>query len=145
MTRSTWFLLHFDREDSNPLWNRLNPRNTYVLQNYITASVHELHKLWKAHTEELQKNRAKRDHPNITTDPELHVGDKVMIMNYQHNGLTPRFHGDWKIREFNTERQVIVENSLGDKQVLSARHVKKASPEDIILSTCDYFKPSWNL
>ena len=91
------FLLHFGREDSNLLWNRLNPGNTYVLQNDITASVHKLHKLWKAHTEKLQKNRAKRDHPHITSDPELHVGDRVMIMNYQHSGLTPRFHGDWKI------------------------------------------------
>ena len=51
------FLLHFRREDSNPLWNRLNPGNMYMLQNDVTASVHELHKLWKAHAEELQRNQ----------------------------------------------------------------------------------------
>ena len=82
------FLLHFGREDSNPLWNRLNPGNTYLLQNDVTASVHELHKLWKAHAKELKRNRSKKDNPNITSDLELHKGDRVIIMNYQPSGLT---------------------------------------------------------
>ena len=29
------FLLHFGREDSNPLWNRLNPRNTVIMQGDV--------------------------------------------------------------------------------------------------------------
>ena len=139
------FLLHFGRGDSNPLWNRLNPGNMYILQNDVTASVHELHKLWKAHAKELKRNRSKKDNTNITSDPELHKGDKVIIMNYQPSGLTPRFHGDWKITDFNTERQVVVENPIEDKRVLSTKHVKKASLEDVIFSTCDYFKLSWKL
>ncbi|MCG8624268.1 MAG: transposase family protein, partial [Proteobacteria bacterium] len=43
------FLLHLSREDSNPLWNRLNPRNTTILQGDTTVPVLELHKLWKNH------------------------------------------------------------------------------------------------
>ena len=65
-------------------------------------------------------------------------------MNYQPSGLMPQFHGDWKVKDFNTERQVIVKHAIGDKRVLSTRHVKKTSLEDVIFSMCDYFKPSWN-
>ena len=39
------FLLHFSRECSNPLWNKLNPGNTILRQGDITTSVHKLHKL----------------------------------------------------------------------------------------------------
>ena len=39
------FLLHFSRECSNPLWNKLNPGNTNLRQGDITTSFHELHKL----------------------------------------------------------------------------------------------------
>ena len=49
------FLLHFRREDSNPLWNKFNPGNT----------IHELHKLWKAHAVEIAKNRSKDDNKKI--------------------------------------------------------------------------------
>ena len=38
------FLLHFRREDSNPLWNKLNPGNTVILQGDVTQAIHELHK-----------------------------------------------------------------------------------------------------
>ena len=55
------FLLHFSRECSNPLWNKLNPRNTIVRQGDITTSGHELHKLWKAHAAEIWKNRSKKE------------------------------------------------------------------------------------
>ena len=51
------FLLHFSRECSNPLWNKLNPGNTILRQGDITTSVLILHKLWKAHTAEIRKNR----------------------------------------------------------------------------------------
>ena len=37
------FLLHFGRECSNPLWNKLNPGNTIIRQGNITTSVHKLH------------------------------------------------------------------------------------------------------
>ena len=55
------FLLHFGRECSNPLWNKLNLGNTILRQGDITTSVHELHKLWKAHAAEIRKNRSKKD------------------------------------------------------------------------------------
>ena len=54
------FLLHFSRECSNPLWNKLNPGNTTLKQGDISTSVHEFYKLWKAHTAEIRKNRSKR-------------------------------------------------------------------------------------
>ena len=59
------FLLHFGRECSNPLWNKLNLGNTILKQGDITTSVHELHKLWKAHAAEIRKNRSKKDNPKI--------------------------------------------------------------------------------
>ena len=43
------FLLHFGRECSNPLWKKINPGNIIIRQGDITSSVHEIHKLWKAH------------------------------------------------------------------------------------------------
>ena len=51
------FLLHFGREDSNPLWNKLNPENTVILQGNVTQAIHELHKLWKAHAAEIAKKQ----------------------------------------------------------------------------------------
>ena len=51
------FLLHFGRECSNSLWNKLNPGNTVIRQGNITTSVHELHNLWKAHTVEIRKKK----------------------------------------------------------------------------------------
>ena len=54
------FLLHFSRECSNPLWNKLNPGNTILRQGDITTSVHELHKLWKAQAAEIRKKQIKK-------------------------------------------------------------------------------------
>ena len=51
------FLLHFSRECSNPLWNKLNLGNTILRQGDITTSVHELHKLWKAHAAKTDQKR----------------------------------------------------------------------------------------
>ena len=73
------FLLHFGREDSNPLWNKLNPGNTVILQGDITQSIQELHKLWKAHAEEIMRNRSKGDNKNITSHPPLKLHDGVLI------------------------------------------------------------------
>ena len=53
------FLLHFGRECSNPLWNKLNPGNTVIRKGDITTSVHELHNLWKAHAAEIRKKQSK--------------------------------------------------------------------------------------
>ena len=53
--RHSPFLLHFGRECSNLLWNKLNQGNTIVRQGDITTSVHELHNMWKAHTAEIRK------------------------------------------------------------------------------------------
>ena len=80
------FLLHFGRECSNPLWNKLNPGNTILRQGDITTSVHELHKLWKAHAAEIRKNRSKKDNSKIDKDPPLKLGDRVLIMNYNSHG-----------------------------------------------------------
>ena len=91
------FLLHFGRECSNPLWNKLNPGNTILRQGDITTSFHELHKLWKAHTAEIRKNRSKKDNSKIDKDPPLKLGDRVLIMNYNSHGLDPKFFRDWKI------------------------------------------------
>ena len=63
------FLLHFGREDSNPLWNKLNLGNTVIMQGDVTQSIQELHKLWKEHAMEIRKNRSKGDNKNITSDP----------------------------------------------------------------------------
>ena len=97
------FLLHFGRECSNPLWNKLNPGNTVTRQGDITTSVHELHKLWKAHAAEIRKNRSKNDNPKIDKDPPLKIGDRVLIMNYDSHHLDPKFFGDWKIWKFNSD------------------------------------------
>ena len=37
--RYSLFLLHFSRECSNPLWNKLNPGNTIIRQGNVTTSV----------------------------------------------------------------------------------------------------------
>ena len=118
------FLLYFGREYSNPLWNKLNPGNNVIRQGDITTSVHELHKLWKAHAAEIRKNRAKNDNPKITEDPILKVGDRVMIINYNSHGFDPKFFGDWKVWKFNLDRQVMVQNPVGNFRTLSTRHVK---------------------
>ena len=97
------FLLHFSRECSNPLWNKLNPGNTVIRQGDITTSVHELHKLWKAHTAEIKRNRSKNDNPKIDKDPPLKLGDRVLVMNYNSRGLDPKFFGDWKVWQFNSD------------------------------------------
>ena len=54
------FILHFGRECSNQLWNKLNPGNTVIRQGDITTSVHELHNLWKAHAAEIRKKQIKK-------------------------------------------------------------------------------------
>ena len=139
------FLLHFGRECSNPLWNKLNPGNTVIRQGDITTSVHELHKLWKAHAAEIKRNRSKNDNLKIDKDPPLKIGDRVLIMNYNSHGLNSKFFGDWTVWKFNSDRQVIVQNPVGDFRTLSTRHVKRIMSDEIIFSTCDLFKPSWNL
>ena len=139
------FLLHFRRECSNPLWNKLSPGNTVIRQGNITTSMHELHKLWKAHTAEIRKNRSKNDNTKIDKDPPLKIGDRVLIMNYNSHGLDLKFFGDWKIWKFNFDRQVIVQNQVGDFRILSTRHMKRVTHDDIICSTCDLLKPSWKL
>ena len=137
------FLLHFGREDSNPLWNKLNPGNTVILQGDVTQAIHELHKLWKAHAVEITKNRSKDDNEKITKDPPLKMLDRVLVQNHHNHGLDPKFHGDWKIVDFNSDRQVVIQNSVGDHRVMSTRHVKKATFDDMIFSTLDLFKPTW--
>ena len=82
-------LLHVGRGCSNPLWKKLNPGNTVIRQGDITTSVHELHKLWKAHASEIRKNRSKNNNPKIDRDPPLKIGDRVLIMNYNSHGLDP--------------------------------------------------------
>ena len=54
------FLLHFGRECSNALWNKLNLGNTVIRQGDITTSVHDLHNLWKAHTAEIRRKQSKK-------------------------------------------------------------------------------------
>ena len=139
------FLLHFGRECSNPLWNKLNQGNTILRQGDLTTSVHELHKLWKAHAAEIRKNRSKKDSSKIDKDPPLKLGDRVLIMNYNSHGLDPKFFGDWKIWKFNSDRQVVVQNLVGDLRTLSTWHVKCITCDEVIFLTCDLFKPSWNL
>ena len=84
------FLLHFGRECSNQLWNKLNPGNTFIRQGDITTSVHELHNIWKAHTAEIRKNRSKNNNVKINKDPPLKIGDRVM--NYNPHGLDPKYN-----------------------------------------------------
>ena len=139
------FLLHFRRECSNPLWNKLNRGNTVIRQGNITTSVHELHNLWKAHAAEIGKNRSKNDNTKINKDPPLKIGDRVLIMNYNSHSLDPKFFGDWKIWKFNSDRQVIVQNRVSDFRTLSTRYMKRVTHDDIIFSTCDLLKPSWKL
>ena len=143
--RHSPFLLHFRRECSNPLWNKLNPGNTVIRQGDITTSVLKLHKLWKAHTAEIRKNRSKNDNTKINKDPPLKIGDRVLIMNYNSHGLDPKFFGDWKIWKFSSDRQVIVQNRVGDFRTLSTRHSRRVTHDDIIFSTCDLLKLSWKL
>ena len=139
------FLVHFSRECSNPLWNKLNLGNTILKQGDITTSVHELHKLWKAHAAEIKKNISKKDNSKTDKDPPLKLGDRVLIMNYNSHSLNPKFFGDWKIWKFDSDRQVVVKNLVGDLRTLSTRHVKWITSDEVIFSTCDLFKPSWNL
>ena len=140
---STLFLLHFGREDSNPLWNKLNPGNTVIMQGDITQSIHELHKLWKAHATKMAQNRSKNDNKKITSDPPLKLYDRVLIQNHHVHGMDPKFFRDWKIIDFRSERQVVIQNNIRDHRVMSTRQVKKATFEDIIFSTCNLFKPAW--
>ena len=108
--RHSPFLLHFRRECSNPLWKKLNPGNTVIRQGEFTTSVHELHKLWKAHTVEIRKKLSKNDNTKLDKDPPLKIGDRLLIMNYNSHSLDPKFFGDWKIWKFNSDRQVVVQN-----------------------------------
>ena len=113
------FLLNFIREYSNSFLNRLNTGNTTVLHGDIT-SVHKLHY-------------------NYThADPQLKVGNQVIIMNYHTHSLDPRFYVIGKSQSSTPNGKSLWKPQL----VLSTRHIKKASFEDIIFSTCDFFKPS---
>ena len=76
------------------------------------------------HTQLKSEKTAKNDNTKITKDPTLKVGDRVLIMNYNSHGLDPKFFGDWKIRKFNSDRQVVVQNPVRDFRTLSTRHVK---------------------
>ena len=69
------------------------------------TSVHELHKLWKAHAAKIRKNRSRKDNSKIDKDPPLKLGDRVLIMNYNSHGLDPKFFRDWKIWKFNSDQQ----------------------------------------
>ena len=97
------------------------------------------------HMQLKSEKRAKNDNPKITKDPPLKVGDRVMIINYNSHGLDPKFLFGWKAWKFNSDRQAIVQNPGEDFRTLSTRHVKQVTHEDIIFSTYDLFKPSWNL
>ena len=66
-------------------------------------------------------------------------------MKYNSHGLDPKFFGDWKIWKFNSDRQVIVQNPVGDLRILSTQHVKWIMCDEVIFSMCNLFKPSWNL
>ena len=137
------FLLHFRREDSNPLWNKLNPGNTVILQGEVTQAIHELHKLWKAHAAEIAKNRSKGNHKKIIKDPTLRLYDRVLVQNHHNHRLEPKFHSDWKVVGFNLDRQVAIQNNMGDCRVMSTRHIKKATFDDMVFSMNDLFKPTW--
>ena len=69
--------------------------------------------------------------------------NRVLVQNHHNHGLETKFHGDWKIVDFNLDRQVVVQNCAGDRRVMSTRHVKKAMFDDTIFSTLDLFKPTW--
>ena len=116
-----------------------------IRQGDITTSVHKLHKLWKAHTVEIKRNRSKNDNLKIDKDPPLKIRDRVLIMNYNSHGLNQKFFGDWKVWKFISDRQVVIQNTVGDLRTLSTRHVKQITSDEIMFSTCDLFKPSWNL
>ena len=44
--------------------------------------------------------------------------------------------------DFNSDRQVVIQNNVGDRRVMSTRHVKKATFNDTVFSTNDLFKPT---
>ena len=62
--------------------------------------------------------------------------------DYHVHGLDPKFCGNWKVLKFNLDRQVVMENTIGDNRVLSTRNIKRATHTDVIFLTCD-FRPSW--
>ena len=70
------------------------------------------------------KNRSKNENPKIDRDPPLKIGDRVLIMKYNSHGLDSKFFCNWKIWKFNSDRQVIVQNPVGDFRTLSTRHMK---------------------
>ena len=92
-----------------------------------------------------EKIDRKRITKKIDKDPPLKIGDRVLIMNYNSHGLDPKFFGDWKIWKFNSDQQVVVQNPVRDLRTLSILHVKWIMCDEVIFSTCDLFKPSWNL
>ena len=86
---------------------------------------------------------SKDDNKKITKDPPLKLYDRVLVQNHHNHGLEPKFHGDWKVVDFNSDRQVVIQNNVGDHRVMSTRHVKKATFDDTVFSTNDLFKPTW--
>ena len=80
---------------------------TGIRQGDVTTSVHKLHKLWITHAAEIKENRGKNDNLQITEDPPLHVGDRVLIMYYNSHGLDPKFFRDRKVWKFNSDRQIV--------------------------------------
>ena len=93
--------------------------------------------------QKLQKNRSKGDNEKITNGPPLKLYDGVLIQNHYTHGLEPKFHGNWKIVDFNSDRQVVIQINIGDCRVMSTRHVKKATFKDTVFLTNDLFKPTW--
>ena len=66
-------------------------QETLIKQGDVTTSVHKLHKLWKAHAAEIKEKRPKNDNLQITEDPPLNLGERVLIMNYHAHGLDQSF------------------------------------------------------
>ena len=92
---------------------------------------------------EITKNRSKDDNKKITKDPPLKLYDRVLVQNHHNHGLEPKFHSDWRVVDFNSDRQVVVPNNAGDCRIMSTRHVKKATFYDTVFSTLNLFKPTW--
>ena len=129
------FLLHFSRECSNPLWNKLNPRNTVLRQGDITTSVHKLHKLWKAHAAEIRKNRSKKDNSKIDKDPPLKLGDR----NPNHE-LQLTWPGSKILRRLEDPEIQFRPTGCSPEPCWRPQNTVHMACE-----TCDLFKPSWNL
>ena len=68
------FLLHFGRECSNPLWNKLNPGNTTLRQGDITTQFMNFTNFGKSTQLKSEKTDPKRTTQKIDKDPPLKLG-----------------------------------------------------------------------